>query len=303
MKMTNEYAISIEKLVKHYGRIEALKGISLNVSQGQIFGLLGANGAGKTTLLRALVGAVRPTNGRITLLGLNPARQARQVRRLVGYMPQQPTLYEDLSARDNVRFFARAHSVPHLAQRVDEVLAFTDLTDRQHDLVHGFSGGMKQRVSLACALVHRPQLLLLDEPSAGVDPRLRETFWQHFRDLARQGTTILVSTHQLDEVLHCDQVAVMRQGLVLACDRPRHLLQQGQATITIWHNGDATCATVDDYPQALPQLLRPYHLDTAVTRIEVEPETLEAVILRLINKKTEAEDNMRRGAPRRDENS
>jgi ABC-2 type transport system ATP-binding protein len=289
--MTNEYAISIENLTKQYGRIEALKGISLNVPQGQIFGLLGANGAGKTTLLRALVGAIRPTNGRITLLDLNPARQTRQVRRLVGYMPQQPALYEDLSARDNIRFFARAHNVPHLARRVDEVLAFTDLTDRQHDLVHGFSGGMKQRVSLACALVHRPQLLLLDEPSAGVDPRLRQAFWQHFRELARQGTTILVSTHQLDEVLHCDQVAVMQQGLVLACDTPRRLLQQGQATITIWRYGHPTCATVDDYPRALPELLRPYHLDTAVTRIEVEPETLEKVILRLINKITEEGNN------------
>jgi ABC-2 type transport system ATP-binding protein len=282
----NELAISIKDLVKQYGRIEALKGISLNVPQGQIFGLLGANGAGKTTLLRSLVGAVRPSGGQISLLGLNPAENVRQVRRLVGYMPQQPALYEDLSARDNIRFFARAHSVSHLAQRVDEVLAFTDLTERQDDFVHAFSGGMKQRVSLACALVHRPRLLLLDEPSAGVDPRLRQSFWDHFRELAGQGTTILVSTHQLDEVLHCDQVAVMRQGIVLACDAPRRLLQRGQASITIWHNGQASQTTVNDYSEALPQLLRPYHLDTAVSRIEVEPETLEAVILRLINEKT-----------------
>ncbi len=280
------YAIVLEKLVKHYGRIEALKGVSLNIPRGQIFGLLGSNGAGKTTLLRALVGAVRPSDGRISVLGLNPQQETRQVRRLVGYMPQQPALYEDLSARENVLFFARAHHAPHLAQRVDEALAFTDLTGRQHDPVHTFSGGMKQRVSLACALVHKPQLLLLDEPSAGVDPRLRESFWHHFRELARQGTTILVSTHQLDEVLHCDQVAVLRQGTLLACDTPRRLLQRGQATITIWQNGQPHQSTVSDYPQALPELLRPFCLDTAVTRIEVEPETLEAVILRLINETT-----------------
>lgn len=282
----SECAIVVEKLAKRYGRIEALKGVSLNIPRGQIFGLLGANGAGKTTLLRALVGAVRPNDGRISILGLNPQQQPRQVRQLVGYMPQQPALYDDLPARENVRFFARAHHAPHLTRQVDEALAFTDLTSRQHDPVHTFSGGMKQRVSLACALAHQPPLLLLDEPSAGVDPRLRESFWQHFRDLARQGATILVSTHQLDEALHCDQVAVLRQGAVLACDTPRGLLQRGQATVTIWQNGQPHQSTVSDYPQALPELLRPFCLDTAVTRIEVEPETLEAVILRLINETT-----------------
>jgi ABC-2 type transport system ATP-binding protein len=282
----SEYAIVAEKLAKRYGRIEALKDVSLNIPRGQIFGLLGANGAGKTTLLRALVGAVRPNDGRISVLGLNPQQQPRQARQLIGYMPQQPALYDDLSARENVRFFARAHHTPHLARQVDEALAFTDLTSRQHDPVHTFSGGMKQRVSLACALVHQPPLLLLDEPSAGVDPRLRESFWQHFRELARQGATILVSTHQLDEALHCDQVAVLRQGAVLACDTPRGLLQRGQATVTIWQNGQPHQSTVSDYPQALPELLRPFCLDTAVTRIEVEPETLEAVILRLINETT-----------------
>lgn len=279
----NELAIVATDVAKDYGRVAALKGVTLRVPQGQIFGLLGANGAGKTTLLRILIGAVRSSKGQVSVLGLDPGHSARQIRHLVGYMPQEPALYEDLSARDNIRFFARAHHVPHLEQRVDEVLAFTDLTARQHDQVYRFSGGMKQRVSLACALVHQPRLLLLDEPSAGVDPRLRETFWRHFRALAQQGTTILVSTHQLDEVLHCDQVAIMRQGTVLACDTPRRLLQRGQATVTIWRDGQPHRVTVSDYAQALPELLRPYHLETAVTRIEVEPETLEQIILHMID--------------------
>jgi ABC-2 type transport system ATP-binding protein len=282
----NGAAIVIDNLQKRYGRIEALKGVTLTIAQGKIFGLLGANGAGKTTLMRTLVGAIRPTAGHVSLLAVDPAREPHRVRRLVGYMPQQPALYEDLSARDNIRFFARAHNTPHLNRQVDEALAFTDLTGRQHDPVHTFSGGMKQRVSLACALVHRPPLLLLDEPSAGVDPRLRQTFWRHFRELAAQGTTILVSTHQLDEALHCDQVAVMRQGEILACDAPRRLLQRGQAAVTIWRDGRSETTTVSDYPQALPELLRPYSLDTAVTRIEIEPETLEEIILRLINAQT-----------------
>lgn len=279
-------AIIIHNLQKRYGRLEALKGATLTIPQGQIFGLLGPNGAGKTTLIRTLVGAIQPTAGQISLLGVDPTREPRRVRRLVGYMPQQPALYEDLSARENIYFFARAHHALQLARRVDEALAFTDLTGRQHDPVHTFSGGMKQRVSLACALVHRPPLLLLDEPSAGVDPQLRQTFWRHFRELAAQGTTILVSTHQLDEALHCDLVAVMRQGMILAYDTPRRLLQRGQTAVTIWRDGCPETTTVSDYPHALPELLRPYSLDAAVTRIEIEPETLEEVILRLINGET-----------------
>ncbi|MFW5690951.1 MAG: ABC transporter ATP-binding protein [Chloroflexota bacterium] len=272
-------AIQVQNVYKHYGNIPALDGLSLSVNRGEIFGLLGANGAGKTTLINVLIGAVKRDGGAVTVLDMDPASQRHAIRRSVGYMPQAAALYEDLSARDNVRFFARARAVPDLDLRLDEVMDFVELTDRQHDPVFGFSGGMKQRVSLACALVHKPSLLLLDEPSTGVDPKLRESFWGHFHALAEQGATILISTHQMDEALHCDRTAVMRGGRVLACDTPRGLLGRGRATITIWQNGATRQQTIDAYPEQLPRLLG---LPENVHRVEVREDTLEDVVLRLI---------------------
>ncbi len=281
-------AIEIDGLRKRYGKLEALKGISLHVKRGEIFGLLGANGAGKTTLIKILVGASRYDEGSASVLGLNPMKQAQALRHQIGYMPQAPALYEDLSARENVRFFGRVHQIPNFEARVDEVLDFINLRQRENDSVYGFSGGMKQRVSLGCALVHQPNLLLLDEPTAGIDPKLREAFWAHFRELAAQGVTILVSTHQMDEVLHCDRAAVMREGVVLACDTPRGLLSRGSAHIKIWSDTQVLDETVGNYPERLPQLLQRYHLDPSVNRIEVNEDTLEDIVLSLINDKESA---------------
>jgi ABC-2 type transport system ATP-binding protein len=277
-KMT--YTIEVSDVCKRYGHIEALSGLSLSVQQGEIFGLLGANGAGKTTLIKTLVGITRPDSGTISVLGINPTKQMHLLRLQIGYMPQAAALYDDLSARDNLRFFGRAHDLTDLEQRISDVLDFTNLRNREHDVVSGFSGGMKQRLSLACALIHQPRLLLLDEPSTGVDPKLREALWGHFRDLAGQGVTILVSTHQMDEALHCNRVAVMRDGKVLAVDSPRGLLARGRAAITIWRNGTSETHTVDQYSEQLPNLLG---LLPAVERIEVHQDTLEDVVLRLIN--------------------
>ena len=185
MKVT----IEITDLWKRYGRVEALRGVTLSIAAGEIFGLLGPNGAGKTTLIRTLIGATKPSAGQVIVLAMDPRRDVWQVRRQIGYMPQQPALYPDLSPRDNVRFFAQGYGLTDTEAQVTAALALTDLIDRQHDPVQTFSGGMRQRVSLACALVHRPPILLLDEPSAGVDPRLRQTFWDHFRRLAEAELT------------------------------------------------------------------------------------------------------------------
>jgi ABC-2 type transport system ATP-binding protein len=274
--------IVVDRLRKHFGAVEALKGVSLTVGQGEIFGLLGANGAGKTTLIRTLMGQLRATAGEVCVLGLDPIRQARALRPRMGYMPQAAALYEDLSPRENLRFFGLPHGPPDLERRLDEVLAFVDLRSREHDPVYGFSGGMKQRVSLACALVHQPEVLLLDEPTAGVDPRLREALWQHFRALVTAGATLLVSTHQMDEVLHCDRVVVMRDGQVLACDTPKHLLRSGRTTIRVTRAGQVETLTVEDYSEQLPGLLRRYNLDPAVTNIDIEADSLEAIVLRLV---------------------
>lgn len=269
--------IEIEGLTKRYGHITALDNFSLSVNQGEIFGLLGANGAGKSTLIKILVGALRYDVGQVHIMGKDPSHQRRELRRKIGYMPQAPALYEDLSPRDNVRFFARAHELDHLEERIDDVIRFVDLEARQRDRVGGFSGGMKQRVSLACALVHQPEVLLLDEPSAGVDPKLREAFWGHFENLASQGATILVSTHQMDEVMHCDRAAVMRAGKVLACDTPIGLLSRGQTKVTIWHGEEAQTHVVADAAVQLPRLL-----GVDATRIDILQDTLEDVVLGLI---------------------
>ena len=278
-------AVEIEKLGKRYGRIEALHSVTAVVRQGEIFGLLGPNGAGKTTLIRLLTGSSRPSAGVVRVFGLDPVRESRAVRRQIGYMPQAPALYEDLSPRDNIRFFGQAHDLDALEQRITELMDLSGLRARERDLVYTFSGGMKQRVSLACALVHKPRLLLLDEPTAGVDPRLRADFWRHFRELARGGVTLLISTHQMDEALLCDRLAVLSDGSLLACDTPKSLLHRGRTRIHVWRGDEAVSEAVENYPERLPGVLQRYGLDPSVTRIEIEQNTLESVLLDLIEER------------------
>ncbi len=286
--------IDLDQLAKNYGRIQALRSVTLAVNEGEIFGLLGPNGAGKTTLIRLLTGSTRASGGSIGVLGLDPLRDSRAVRRQLGYMPQAPALYEDLSPRDNIRFFGRAHDLPAIEKRIDELLDFSKLRERERDAVHTFSGGMKQRVSLACALAHRPRLLLLDEPTAGVDPRLRTEFWNHFRDLARSGVSgLLISTHHMDEALLCDRLAILSDGRVLACGTPRELLDRGHTRVHIWRAADKSIEqsileTPENYAESLPHLLQPYGLDPSVTKITIERDTLEQIVLRLIEQKPEA---------------
>lgn len=277
-----ENAIVVEDIKRHYGHIEALRGVNMQVEQGTIFGLLGSNGAGKTTLIKVLVGSTRPNHGQVRVLGLDPFKDVQQLRRQIGYMPQAPALYEDLSARENIKFFGAAHHLPDLAARVESVLNFTDLPGRADDAVGGFSGGMKQRVSLACALVHQPQALFLDEPTAGVDPKLKEAFWQHFRQLAAQGVTLFISTHLMDEALLCDKLAIMRDGTVLVSDTPKNIMLRGNTTVKIWRGDSVEEQVITDYPAKLPGLLRHYDLDPAITRLELEQDNLETIMLRLI---------------------
>jgi ABC-2 type transport system ATP-binding protein len=209
--------IHTEALHKHFGSLHAVYGVDLEVQAGEIYGLLGPNGSGKTTLIRLLIGLLRPTSGKAVLLG-RPMPD-KPVLAQVGYMTQATALYDDLSARENVTFFAEMCGGASHA-RVDEVLALVELADRGDSLVRTLSGGMKQRLSLACALVHRPRLLLLDEPTVGVDPQLRVAFWDYFRRLAAEGVTLVVSSHVMDEAERCDRLGFMRLG---------HLLAEGSA--------------------------------------------------------------------------
>lgn len=285
MDETNTLAVQIEGIKRNYGHIQALKGVDMEVEKGTIFGLLGSNGAGKSTLIKILVGTTRPHQGQVRVLGLDPFKDNRRLRAQIGYMPQAPALYEDLSARDNIRFFGAAHRLPDpdLAQRVEAALAFSNLTRRANDAVGGFSGGMKQRVSLASTLVHQPRVLFLDEPTAGVDPKLKELFWQHFRQLAAEGVTLFISTHLMDEALLCDRLAIMRDGIVLACDSPKNIMLRGNTFIKIWHGSILEQTVVTEYPNQLPGVLARYGLDPSITRLELEQDTLETIMLRLIS--------------------
>jgi ABC-2 type transport system ATP-binding protein len=275
-------AVEVSRLTKRYGKIGALGGVDLRVSEGAVFGLVGPNGAGKTTLIKALVGALRPSGGEVRVLGLNPLEDREELRQRLGYMPQFPALYEDLPARVNVEFFGAAHRVPNLKKKVEEVLEITDLTARADNPVYKLSGGMKRRVSLACALVHRPQILFLDEPTAAVDPQLRNRLWNTFRELAAGGTTLFISTHLMDEAMLCDRVAILREGRVVISDTPRRILEGGKTHLVIERDGEEEERVIGGYPEDLAAALRDYGLTPDVAAVDVREDSLEAVILSLI---------------------
>lgn len=205
------YAVDVEGVVKQFGKQRALDGVTLRVRRGEVYGLLGPNGAGKTTLIRSLVGLVAPEAGTVSVLGQRMPQL--EVLAHIGYMTQQAALYPDLSAEENVHFFGAIYG------RVDGVrdaLEVVDLWDRRKSVVSTLSGGMRTRCSLACALVHKPDLLLLDEPTVGVDPQLRVQLWDRFRKMAAGGTTIVVSSHVMDEAERCDRLGLIRFGKLLA---------------------------------------------------------------------------------------
>jgi len=221
-----------QALCKHFGPIRAVDGLDLAVQAGEIYGLLGPNGSGKTTLIRLLIGLLKPTAGRAAILG--QAMPDKAILSQVGYMTQASALYDDLSVKDNVAFFAEMCGLPPADSRarIAEVIELVNLHDRAGSLVRTLSGGMKQRTSLAVALVHRPRLLLLDEPTVGVDPQLRVTFWSYFRRLADSGVTLIVSSHVMDEAERCDRLGFIRSGKLLAEGSAADLrTQAGAATL------------------------------------------------------------------------
>ena len=215
--------VEARDLTFSYGALQVLNGLSLSVHDGEIFGLLGANGSGKTTLMRVMVGLLHSDGGTLTIHGESPStRQAARV----GYMPQLTALYQELSIRENVDFFARMYGMSDRRSRatsVEEAIELVDLTPRSSETILNLSGGMRQRVSLAIALVHRPALLLLDEPTVGLDPDVRAVFWERFRRMAESGTTIMVSSHTMDDAAHCDRLAFLRDGKIIALDTPSAL--------------------------------------------------------------------------------
>ena len=281
--MTN--AVEIDSLSKDYGKIRALNNIILNVPEGSIYGLVGPNGAGKTTLIKTLVGASKPTKGRATILGLDPLQNKWDLRRQIGYMPQTPALYDDLSAKKNILFFGKAQKVSDLEKKTDEILAFAELTNRADDLVRTFSGGMKKRVSLCCALIHQPKIVFLDEPTAAIDPHLKIQSWNLFRQLAKKGVTLFISTHLMEEALLCDKVAILRNGEIIALDTPKKILERGKTILKFSENGETKERTIDSTPESLTKELQRMGLNQNITSISFNPDNIENIILRIIEEK------------------
>jgi len=218
-----ETAIQFENVVKRYGKVEALRGVTFNVAKGEMFGLIGPDGAGKTTSIRAICGLLHVDGGTIRVLGKDPVRQHRDVTGTVGYLSQRFSLYGDLSIDENIAFFAEIHGVRDFHSRRDRLLEMTQLTKFRGRLADQLSGGMKQKLALACTLVHEPQVIVLDEPTTGVDPVSRREFWKLLSQFLAQGITILMSTPYLDEAERCSRIALLHEGKVLALDQPSRL--------------------------------------------------------------------------------
>jgi ABC-2 type transport system ATP-binding protein len=228
-----EAAIEARGLVRHFGRVVAVDGIDLDVPRGRIYGFLGPNGSGKTTTIRMLCGLLRPTAGSARVLGHAVPEDAEALRRQIGYMTQRFSLYEDLTVRENLEFMAEVHSLARRArrERVEGLLAAHRLGGMQRQRAGHLSGGQRQRLALAAALIHHPELLFLDEPTAGVDPENRREFWDALFELVEEGTTILVSTHYMDEAERCHQLAILKRGRLMRAGAPRRLADELEARV------------------------------------------------------------------------
>jgi ABC-2 type transport system ATP-binding protein len=218
-------AIRARGLTKRFGKLVAVDHVDLTVAQAHVYGFLGPNGSGKSTTIRMLCGLLTPTAGEIEVLGLRVPAQAESLRRRIGYMTQRFSLFEDLSVRENLEFLAAAQDIPPAGtrHRVDELVARYDFSDREKQLAGTLSGGQKQRLALAGAVIHEPELLFLDEPTSAVDPESRRNFWEKLFELADAGTTILVSTHLMDEAERCHRLAILDRGKLVADGTPAEL--------------------------------------------------------------------------------
>ncbi len=219
--------IVVEDVIKRFGDFTAVDHVSFSVATGQVFGWLGPNGAGKTTTIRILLGLMQPTSGNTYVLGFNSAAQTKSVHARVGYMSQQFTLYNDLTPWENIRFYGMVQGLSsnELHRRQIEIIQMAGLAGREHVLTSTLSGGWKQRLALGCAIVHRPQVVFLDEPTAGVDPISRRDFWEMIYAMTKEGVTVLVTTHYMDEAELCQQVGFISQGRLVALDSVGHLKQ------------------------------------------------------------------------------
>jgi ABC-2 type transport system ATP-binding protein len=248
--LSDEYAIDVRGLNKRFGDKHVVKDVSLQVRRGEILGFLGPNGSGKTTTIRMMCGLLRPDSGSGTCLGYDIRSDSEQIKRRVGYMTQKFSYWDDLTIRENLDFVARMYGMPDRREAVDRTLTGLGLTERANQLTGTLSGGWKQRLALAACLLHDPELLLLDEPTAGVDPGARRDFWEELQRLSAAGISVLVSTHYMDEAERCHKLAYISDGRLLAQGTSREVIAaQGLAT---WAVYGEDLAGLSDRLQKLP---------------------------------------------------
>ena len=298
--MTN--AIEIQDVVKHYGRLQALAGVSLAVREGEFFGLLGPNGAGKTTLINVVAGLVRPDAGRVTVMGADVRDDYRKARRMLGVVPQELVFDPFFSVRETLRIQSGYFGLRRNDAWIDEILHHLDLVPKAEANMRSLSGGMKRRVLVAQALVHRPPVIVLDEPTAGVDVELRQGLWHFIRRLNRDGHTIVLTTHYLEEAQEmCDRIAMLKGGRVVALDSTRNLLEtfsglvlrlrldaaalpEGLDAELVSGEGDRFVLRLRGY-HALEQVLhRLRESGRRIAELELEPPDLEQVFLRVMER-------------------
>ncbi|MDI9642613.1 MAG: ABC transporter ATP-binding protein [Archaeoglobales archaeon] len=281
--------IKIEDLTVRFGKFVAVSNLNMKVRSGEILGLLGPNGAGKTTTIKAILGFV-PYEGKVEI---NAEK--------IGWMPQNAPLYLNLTVEENLRFFAEAYGVKNARQKIEELLKLVELEKFRNRLVRNLSGGMKQRCAFACAMVHEPDLLILDEPTAGVDPKLRKSFWEYFESLNKEGKTILITTHYMDEAEKCQRIVLMRGGEILAEGSPEDIKRKAlggeivkvkvaraedafkklkSVGLNAELKGNELSVLVDNAKIRVPELFE--ILGNDILELEIERETLENAFLRLL---------------------
>ncbi len=228
MTASNSDVVSVKDLVKKFGNFVAVDRVTFSVRKGEIFGFLGPNGAGKSTTIRMLCGIITPTSGLGQVAGFDVVRQSEEIKQSIGYMSQKFSLYEDLTPFENIRFYLGIYNVPQEAwkERIEWVLELTQLKEVQSRLTRELPPGWRQRLALGCALLHRPGILFLDEPTSGVDPLTRRHFWEFIKKLAAEGITVFTTTHYMDEALNCERIVMINDGRIVALGTPEGIIRE-----------------------------------------------------------------------------
>jgi ABC-2 type transport system ATP-binding protein len=297
-------AIKIEGLTKKFGEITAVDNLSLTIGKNEVFGIVGPDGAGKTTLIRMLCGLAEPTSGLAEILGFNLIKQKDKIKDEIGYLSQKFSLYADLTVDENIKFFAELHGVKHYKERRNELLEFTRLTKFRKFLAGKLSGGMKQKLALACTLIHKPKIIFLDEPTTGVDPVSRRDFWKILSELHNEGVTIVISTPYMDEAERFNTIAMMNNGKLLMCASPKEIkssmhkiilelttpaLREAYKVITEKTQfesqlfGDRIDMAIDNYDKNFPEIQKLLNENNIeLTGHRIKPVSLENVFIHLL---------------------